>query len=238
MIKSYSDSWIIENLNGNASVEEIIPVSNYQQIIGYCVEFIQGNEPAGYIIIDVESGKAVVTEFALTGESPYDTISEKAGKCKHLEAGQGIGTKGATVENERVLYTEDKFNYGITVEKDITKDYKKSSTVYLNSEEIIEVNISKNNSTQMRGTPSDNNFYDGIITGLPHNKITTNSVTALEGFTPRLQSSFLKNGESPNNCSPANFTNMLMYCGIEGIQKLIVIPIQFIEKLLSCQAMM
>ncbi len=80
MIDAYSDTWITDHLNGSGSVEEIIPISNFQKITGYCVEFVQGNEPAGYMMIDVEFGKAVITEFAFIGESPYDAISEKAGR--------------------------------------------------------------------------------------------------------------------------------------------------------------
>ncbi len=136
-----------------------------------------------------------------------------------------MGTQGITISNERVLYTEDKFNYGIKVENNSSKNrnVKLNSSVYLNSEELIDVDISTKDSIQTLKTPSDDDFYNGIVSSYtvpPQGQGQHKTIRGADSFTPRLQSSFLRDGEDGGNCSPANFTNMLQLWRHRGKTKI------------------
>ncbi len=104
-------------------IDEIIPISDGENICSYCVSFISNNSPNGYIVIDSDKyANNNIAEFSFSDLGIYETLCENSGKS--IES-----------STNKVIYSTGLFDYAISVNCDNTLFYN-STNEFFNKQEI------------------------------------------------------------------------------------------------------
>ena len=129
----YAISFIDEMFNSpglqSGSVSEIY--DEYDHITGYCVDLVNGNDPSGYVIIDVTADQPIVMDFCieLNAQNPFDTISE---------------TFELSVNNE-FYYSFEPFDYYVYIPQDNILAGRDGQTELTQSFETYKANVASIN---------------------------------------------------------------------------------------------
>lgn len=101
-----AEYWLDTYYDENTVIKEIIPISNGDVILSYCVSFARDSKPAGYIVVD-SNRYAVdnITEFSFSGKGIYDLLIDHYGKTVEVN------------EGEKTIFSTGLFDYAIVVDE-------------------------------------------------------------------------------------------------------------------------
>ena len=213
--ETLAEYWLDIYYDTNTVIEEIIPISNGDVISSYCVSFVDGDEPAGYIVVD-SNRYAVnnVTEFSFSGKGIYDLLIDHYGEPVEVD------------ENEKVIFSTGLFDYAIEVDKENDLYYNSTHEI-MGKEEIAEQCIK---TTTMRETINENAivrnastysldddkeiYYGGFFTSgtiTSTGSYTSKTITNAGSFTPTVMGDYKIEDGYSGNCTPTAAANLLSY---------------------------
>lgn len=108
----------------------------YDRVSGYCVDLVNGDDPSGYVIIDITTGQPVVMDFCIepNARNPFDTISETF----------------ELPENDEFYYSFEPFDYHVFVPQNNILAGRDGKTELTQSFEIYKANVASTNVSECR----------------------------------------------------------------------------------------
>lgn len=210
-----AEYWISLQYDETTYVEEVIPITDGEDIIAFCVNFSNGCEPCGYIVVDSYRHAVYnITEFCLSGEGIYENLCNYYGRC--VSYGNG----------EKIIYSTGLFDYAIMVNHEERLFYD-SVNGLLEADELHECcartkdlrreakeNSALGDETTFAARSNNQEFFGGFFDSddLPSTVgYTYKMIRDAYSFVPSTMADYRVTNGFPGNCTPTAAANLLSF---------------------------
>lgn len=210
--KIAGEKWIAANYPEDTVIASIIPIKDLdEQLNGYCINFISGAEPAGYLVLNANKNcNSYIREFSLDG---YGIFTQLATRSR------------ANTNVENVIYSTNPFEYAVKYNiGDEELFYNSDSSVMtVEEEKAVFDGATFFNPTELAiaddgGSSSKEEYYDAFFDASDLTSFTTGNnkfVIGSTGFKPYTMGD-LCTGTNTGNCGPTAATNICGYYNSRG----------------------